>query len=130
MNKSILLDTSAFVWAVWQSKKVGEKTVKLLEKNTAQTYLSIISVWEIVIKNSKGKIPISYEQLVEGIAASNIQILDLKLQHLEMLQNFNQFHSDPFDMVLSSQAIYEEMLFITSDKKILAGLENTQDART
>jgi len=129
MSSSILLDTSAFVWAVWESKKIGPETVNILEKNSSQTYLSIISVWEIVIKNSKGKIPIDYEQLQKGIAASNIQILNLKMQHLEVLQNFDQFQIDPFDMILSSQSIQEQMTFITSDKKILAGLENTMDVR-
>jgi PIN domain nuclease of toxin-antitoxin system len=86
-------------------------------------YLSAVSVWEITVKNSLGKLPfptsperfIPIQRESHGITSLPLEeqaILYLYLSRLPL------FHRDPFDRVLVCQAIQHELTLLTPDPLI------------
>ena len=58
----ILLDTHAFLWMVEKNKKkLSPRAIELLENKNNELFLSIVSLWEISIKDKKGKLELKFE---------------------------------------------------------------------
>jgi PIN domain nuclease of toxin-antitoxin system len=77
------------------------------------------SIWEISIKVSLNKLEIksSLETFVEKhIIENDIHLLNIELEHVYPLVKLPFHHRDPFDRLIVSQAIYEKMPIISSDK--------------
>ena len=51
----------------------------------------------------------------EQQAVNNIQILPVNLSHALYLENLPLNHKDPFDRLLISQAIVENMILVSAD---------------
>ena len=62
----ILLDTCAFLWITSDAKELSEQAKILFQNTDNSVYLSSVSVWEIVVKNKLGKLPLpdSPEQFI------------------------------------------------------------------
>ena len=52
----LLLDTHALIWSLVDPKKIPQKTRKLIEKSETAVWFSNISLWEISLKYSLGKL--------------------------------------------------------------------------
>ena len=114
-----ILDTHALLWILSDDKRLSKnaQTQFLDIKNTI--YLSMASIWEISIKVSLNKLEIksSLETLVEKhIIENDILLLNIKPEHVYPLAKLPFHHRDPFDRLIVSQAIYEKMPIISSDK--------------
>lgn len=113
-----LLDTHLFIWLMEDSRKISPE-VKLLLKNSAnQVFVSVVTVWEIAIKKSKGlKIP---KDIKGGIARAGFKLLPIEISHALEVEKLPLYrdHKDPFDRMLVSQAKAENLTLITSDQKI------------
>ncbi|ARI82190.1 type II toxin-antitoxin system VapC family toxin [Microcystis sp. LEGE 00066] len=75
--------------------------------------MSLVSVWEIQIKVQLGKLnlDISLSEIVKDRTKINdVQILPLKLSHIWTLDTLPYYHKDPFDRLLISQAITENLI--------------------
>ena len=55
--RRILLDTHIFLWMQFESEKLSDKLIGLLKSGNVNWYLSQVSVLEIQIKHSLGKLP-------------------------------------------------------------------------
>lgn len=128
---NVLLDTNALIWLIEQKdrRSLGRQTEKLLEA-AAVVYASPISIVEIRIKTMLGKLQ-SQSDLLEDIEKSGVEILDFSAEQAENVQSFPQLmRHDPFDRMLLSQALAEDLLFITADTMLLKlGLSYVIDAR-
>ena len=83
-------------------------------------YLSVISAWEMTIKISKGKLklPKLLDNLIfESCIKDGYKILDLDIFSVLNAKNLPHHHQDPFDRMLISQAIDNDLTIITSDSK-------------
>ena len=65
----VLLDTHIFLWAVAEPDKLGQKWQYELESRANQVYFSSISVAEIMIKASIGKLDISFDPVAIALEA-------------------------------------------------------------
>ncbi|RZL49802.1 MAG: PIN domain-containing protein [Pedobacter sp.] len=83
-------------------------------------YLSIASLWEIVVKINIGKLPITRDinELYELINKANIVVLNIQKQHLDTYLKLPPIHKDPFDRLIISQAIADDLTLITDDQYI------------
>ncbi len=54
----ILLDTCAFLWLTSDAPELSDKAKALFQNMENPVYLSSVSVWEIVVKNQLGKLPL------------------------------------------------------------------------
>ncbi len=65
---NLLLDTCAFLWFITGDRRFSENAKRLIVDQTPKVFLSSISVWEIAINHSLGKIalpglPVPYLRL-------------------------------------------------------------------
>lgn len=112
-----LLDTHTFIWFISGNLRINPKVRSQIENNN--NLLSIASLWEIAIKSSLGRLDLelSMEQLVEEhIAANGIEILHINTQHIAVVANLSLHHRDPFDRLIISQAMVEELPIVGVDK--------------
>ena len=88
-----------------------------MEDNKYHLYISIVSLWEIVIKSSLGKLELKKDvtEIINSVNNSGFSILQIKPQHLITLHGLEYYHKDPFDRIIISQAITEDMPTVSSD---------------
>ena len=115
---NLLLDSHSFIWWREEPNKLSKNAYAEISNFANNIFLSIASVWEIQIKIKNNKFAFS-EKLVDVIIDEQInngfQLLPINLSHALYLENLPLHHKDPFDRLLISQAIVENMTFITAD---------------
>ena len=82
------------------------------------TYLSVVTAWELQTKIALNKFTIKggLQKAVEDEQQKNgFQILPVELSHALYLENLPLDHKDPFDRLLISQAIVENMTLVSAD---------------
>ena len=115
----LLLDTHVFIWWSGEPDKLSEKALDACENRANRLILSIVSIWEMQIKMQLGKLKLkhSLKDLVENQQnINNLQILPVSPNHIFMLDNLPMHHSDPFDRLLISQAIEENLALVSKDQ--------------
>jgi len=117
----ILLDTCTFLWLASDANELSDHA-KVLFQNTDNTvYMSCVSVWEIVVKNKLGKLPLpdAPEQFInEQCEKHFIETISLDNQSIFHLTELPTYHRDPFDRMLICQAIEHDFTLLTSDELI------------
>jgi PIN domain nuclease of toxin-antitoxin system len=75
-------------------------------------------LWEITIKNQIGKLTLglSLEELFEYADRNRIEIIQISYEHLLTLSKLPIHHNDPFDRIIISQAIAENLTLVSKDK--------------
>lgn len=111
-----LLDTNTFIWLTQDPGRLGPKAKKILTES--RLYLSPISVFEIRVKISTGKLKLS-DNVLQLISIHDIETIDLKIAQINNYKVFSQANRDPFDNALLTIAKQNKLKFITSDEKIL-----------
>ncbi len=115
---NLLSDTHAFIWSFSNTKKLSRTVAEAFKNPDNQIFLSVASVWEMQIKIKLDKM--IFDDTLENIIIeqqniNSIQILPVRLSHALYLENLPLHHKDPFDRLLISQAIVENMILITAD---------------
>ncbi len=115
---AFLLDTHAFLWFVSGDKQLPLSIRDKIKDIHQPCFLSAASLWEITIKKQIGKLTlsISLEELFEYADRNQIEIVPITYEHLLTLSQLPNHHGDPFDRLIISQAIAEELILITRDK--------------
>lgn len=92
---------------------------RILLKQETKIYLSIVSVWELVLKPRLGISALDAEQ---GIHQMGAILLPVRIRHLDEMSRLamQADHKDPFDRILISQAISEELTVVSSDERFRA----------
>ena len=117
-----LLDTCSWIFLLTDSSKLNERQQEAILSPENAIYLSVISAWEMTLKISKGKLklPKSLDNLIfESCIKDGYKILDLDIFSVLNAKNLPNHHQDPFDRVLISQAIDNDLTIITTDSKFL-----------
>jgi PIN domain nuclease of toxin-antitoxin system len=115
---NVLLDTHALIWFAEGSDKLSLTATSEIDNKNNNKFISIATLWEIVIKSSKEKLELkqSFAELNYFLSINNIQIINLEINHLNTLLKLPHYHGDPFDRLLISQAISEDLTIISVDK--------------
>ncbi len=102
------------VWILADSSDLKRKPrTSILE--AAVWYASAISIAEIEIKHSLGKLEIPAD-FVDKIKKSGIESLPFKTEEAQILGTLPYHHKDPFDRMIISQAIANNLTVLTDDK--------------
>lgn len=110
-----LCDTHILIWLMDDSPQLGPETRRILLEEDVK--ISLVSVWEIAIESSLGKLNIT-DNLKRAIGEAGFTILDISLDHVVHVQDLAWHHRDPFDRLLISQAICDGLVLITHDRKL------------
>lgn len=114
----LLSDTHSFIWSFSNTKKLSATAAREFKNPANQIFLSVASVWEMQIKIALGKMV--FKDTLENIIneqqnVNGIQILPVQLVHALYLENLPPHHKDPFDRLLISQAMVENMTLVSAD---------------
>jgi PIN domain nuclease of toxin-antitoxin system len=114
----LLLDTHAFLWFIGGDAALSRKSRSLIEDSANGKLVSIVSLWEIAIKTSIGKLPLAkpFEQLIpEQLQRNGFEVLGLTVGHAAKLVQLPFHHRDPFDRMLVAQCLAEGLPLVRSD---------------
>ncbi|HEX3820983.1 MAG TPA: type II toxin-antitoxin system VapC family toxin [Candidatus Sulfotelmatobacter sp.] len=112
-----LLDTHAFLWAISGNVKLSRRAGEIFV-GPSDLWLSVASIWEILIKAQSGKILLPQPTgpyLVKKLAQNKIGTLHVNLDHVLKLETLPMHHRDPFDRLLIAQSVHEKLPLVTSD---------------
>lgn len=89
----------------------------MIENKENDIFISIASLWEISIKSAIGKLIISddFETVIDDVIQSEIEIISINFTHLVKQNKLFFHHKDPFDRIIISQAIVENIDLISKD---------------
>ena len=115
----LLLDTHALIWVSSGSHQLSPRALAEIEKQENIIYFSVVSLWELVIKQQIGKFSESHFALdqssVDRLLDVGYLLLPFHAQHVWKLQSLALHHRDPFDRALIAQATAEGLTIITRD---------------
>ena len=113
----ILLDTVTFIRAVKSPELLSKRAMAAMEHPEAIRELSTISLSEVAIKHTIGKIDLSEDDVRAAMAGFDLHMLAWKTEHAFQLFHLPRHHTDPFDRQLIAQALAENIPVVTSDQK-------------
>ena len=115
----LLLDTHAFLWAIQGHNKLSVIAREAIDSPENRPILSIVSLWEISLKASYGKLNIArpFSSFVKKyVHEMELGILHISDKHLEVFTELDFHHKDPFDRLLIAQAKYESLTLVSCDE--------------
>jgi PIN domain nuclease of toxin-antitoxin system len=112
-----LIDTHTFLWFNEGAPEISQTARALIENKENEILISIASLWEISIKSALGKLKISnpFETVIDDVIQSEIDILPIDFTHLVIQNKLPFHHKDPFDRIIISQALAENIDIISKD---------------
>lgn len=116
----LLLDTHAFLWWAFADRKLSRGAVTAISDEDAnQVFVSAASAWEIAIKHRIGKLPDAHviaHDIASAVAAEGFAELAISVRHAERAGKLPGHHRDPFDRMLISQAISEDLTLVSNKR--------------
>ena len=114
----LLLDTHPFIWFINGDNHLPEKIKSLIADVENECFLSVASIWEIAIKTSLGKLELQsgFDRITDFLFDNDIEILPIKFVHLQTLLKLEYYHRDPFDRIVISQGIAENLTVLSKDE--------------
>ncbi|MEH2372781.1 type II toxin-antitoxin system VapC family toxin [Nostoc sp.] len=123
-----LLDTHAFIWWVTNDSKLSANARDVIADSGNILFLSVVSAWEIVIKNKLGKLtlPEPVEQYIPSrLAINRFESLPIQMSHVLQVASLPSIHRDPFDRILIAQSQIDNLPIVTIDQLITQYLVQT-----
>ena len=121
--KKLLLDTHTLLWAIGKSGELSQNTVEQLQDTKNMVFVSAVSLWEIALKHSLGKLVLDAFSVADiPVYCTKIGFEMLPLEPLEAL-GFHllpakENHKDPFDRMLIYQCIRNKYTLVSKDSKM------------
>ncbi len=115
----LLLDTHIFLWSLLEPEKLNDETVDLLDDPEIEKYISAATGWEIAIKYAKGSLQLPKPPkhfVTEHVIAAEILVMPITLSDTLAVTDLPAIHKDPFDRILITQAIQNDMFIVTDDR--------------
>jgi PIN domain nuclease of toxin-antitoxin system len=115
----VLLDTHALLW--WLNR---DKTLSVAARNAISNAeivaVTAVSAYEIALKARQGKLAVPrvfIDDFTGVMTSQNLFILAIDGRHAARAGDFPLTHRDPFDRLLSAQALIEGLTLVTRDKE-------------
>src|SRR5689334_24080755 len=108
----LLLDTHTFLWFISADARLPEVIRDHIRNPGNEIYLSVVSIWEAIIKHQIGRLPLprppeSY--LPEQRERHQISSLGLDEPSVTRLARLPLLHRDPFDRILVCHALEHDL---------------------
>jgi PIN domain nuclease of toxin-antitoxin system len=113
----LLLDTVVLIYAVESPEHLSKRAAAALHNAQNVLELSTVSLAEIAIKASLGKLRLSAATARQALQDLDIRILPYSAEHAFQLFALPLHHRDPFDRQIIAQAQFEKIPIVTSDEK-------------
>ena len=117
----VLLDTHAFLWFVFDDRRLSSRADTLIGDSDNEVLLSIASLWEITIKAQLDKLTLGMPVEVffrRYVEQRRLALVDVQVAHLVAYGQLPLLHRDPFDRLLVAQAQVLGVPILSSDSKL------------
>ena len=114
----ILIDTHIYLWMLSCEEKLSQTRRYELESPANEVFLSAMSIAELMIKHSIGKIDIAFDPL-EMANKMGLEILGFSGVEAMALGSLPLYHKDPFDRMLIAQALTNKLSLMSDDPEFL-----------
>jgi PIN domain nuclease of toxin-antitoxin system len=116
----VLLDTHALAWYTLADPQLSATAASLIQDDSNEVLVSPASYWEIAIKVSIGKWQLNqpFEDFLDScFKRYGFKILPIAPGHAVQVSRlpFPTSHRDPFDRLLVSQALVEQIPIVSAD---------------
>jgi PIN domain nuclease of toxin-antitoxin system len=114
----LLLDTHVLLWAASDPDQLTSAARSALEDGSHDVLVSVVTAWEIAIKQSLGKLelPKPAEQwLPEVLRRTAFDLAEVSLAAALRVRALPWHHRDPFDRLLVAQAAEDGFTIVTRD---------------
>lgn len=112
----VLVDTHVFVWALTTPGRFSPDKRAELESRANIVYLSSISVAEIMIKASLGRLCFDHDP-VSCAERLGFELLDFSAADAVLLKELPFHHRDPFDRMLIAQSLAQKIKLMSDDSR-------------
>lgn len=119
----LLLDTHVFLWFISGDARLPAVMQEGIRDLNNEVYLSVVSLWEAMIKHQLGKLPLpEVPERYLPLQRERHQIASLPLDEASVvhLASLPALHRDPFDRILICQALGYGLTIVTVDDLIRA----------
>jgi len=115
-----LLDTRAIIWYAEDSLELPKKIKDIIDNTENEIYISSTSLWEIALKVSLGKLDLELplDEFLMNIRSRDFIFLQIEDEYLNRLLGLSFIHKDPFDRLIISSALSEDLTITTIDENI------------
>lgn len=119
----LLLDTHIFLWFISGSNQLSRRFRDHIQDPDNTVYLSVVSLWECIIKYQLGKLPLPESPEIylpkqrEQHRIDSLIVDEASVGHLITLPSL---HRDPFDRLLICQALQHNLTIVTADAAVMA----------
>jgi PIN domain nuclease of toxin-antitoxin system len=120
---NLLLDTHVFLWYISGDANLSTRHRNAIQDPNNRIFLSVVSIWEAVIKYQLGKLPLPHPPSIYMPAqriAHKIDSLSVGEDELAQLASLPLLHRDPFDRLLIAQALHGALTVVTVDPDVMA----------
>jgi len=115
-----LIDTHIVIWLAINASELPEGIRELIENPENDIYICSASLWEIAIKMNLGKMDLKrpLDKLLSDIKTYGFNVLQVEDEYLCNIITLPYIHKDPFDRLIISTALVENLVIITIDENI------------
>ena len=119
----LLLDTHVVLWAASAPEQLAEEARSALENGEHDVLVSVVTAWEIAIKQSLGKLELPKPAelwLPEVLRRTGFELAEVGLAAALRVRALPWHHRDPFDRLLVAQAAEDGYTLVTGDPALSA----------
>ena len=113
---NIIIDTHIFLWLLNGPSKIDKNYLQYLENTDNNIYLSSMSMVELIIKSSIGKLKVDFD-IEQAANTMGLQVMPFDSKDALQLSKLTLHHKDPFDRMIIAQTISKNYSLISDDSK-------------
>lgn len=110
----LLIDTHVLMWLGDRPLRLSPAAREGLSDPDNTVCVSLASIWEIAIKQAKGKLELDARTVLDTLPKA-FTLLPITADHILATRALPLHHGDPFDRLLLAQAMVEGLTIITHD---------------
>lgn len=120
-----ILDTHILLWTRLEPNRLSKPQRSILESSIDRKFISTLTIWELSLKFSLGKLDLSGHTPEEFMSSAYKLGLQVLAPTPDQFASFHRLpkniaHKDPFDRMLIWQAMQSDMCLVSSDTKLAA----------
>jgi PIN domain nuclease of toxin-antitoxin system len=117
----LLLDAHAVLWALYEPKRIPSSLAATLESPASELYVSDASIWELLDKAAKGRLPLAGREpkiILQRVSELGLRVVAITQEDIVASVSLPQHHGDPFDRMIVAQAQRRGFTVVTVDRRI------------
>jgi PIN domain nuclease of toxin-antitoxin system len=110
-----LLDTHTLVWGITAPEELPQRVRDIL--TAGEVIASVVSYWELILKKGRPAALVldPKDWWTRYITRLAVEVLPVRVTHVDQLDALAEWHRDPFDRMLIAQALAEDHTLVSRD---------------